>query len=49
MKDYINYNEWLIVEKGFDPELNRVSESIFSIGNGKMGQRANFEEKYSGD
>lgn len=49
MKDYINYNDWLIVEKGFDPELNRVSESIFSIGNGKMGQRANFEEQYSGD
>lgn len=49
MKDYINYNDWLIVEKGFDPEQNRVSESIFSIGNGKMGQRANFEEKYSGD
>ena len=49
MKDYIKYNEWLIVEEGFDPKLNRISESLFSIGNGKMGQRANFEEKYSGD
>ena len=49
MKDYIKYNEWLIVEEGFNPKLNRISESIFSIGNGKMGQRANFEEKYSGD
>ena len=42
-------HEWLIIEEGFHPEMNRESESIFSIGNGYMGQRANFEEKYSGD
>lgn len=42
-------DEWLIIEEGFHPEMNRESESIFSIGNGYMGQRANFEEKYSGD
>ncbi|MCX2744206.1 glycoside hydrolase family 65 protein [Mangrovivirga sp. M17] len=49
MKDYIIHDEWNIIEEGFVPELNRVSESIFSIGNGRMGQRANFEEHYSGD
>lgn len=49
MKDYIKYHDWLIIEEDFNPEHNRISESIFSIGNGKMGQRANFEEKYSGD
>ena len=49
MKTNYEKNEWLIVENGFHPELNRESESIFSIGNGYMGQRANFEEKYSGD
>ncbi len=49
MKDYIIHHEWKIIEEGFKPELNRISESLFSIGNGKMGQRANFEEKYSGD
>ncbi|MEN8116602.1 MAG: family 65 glycosyl hydrolase domain-containing protein [Bacteroidota bacterium] len=49
MKDYIIHHDWKIIEEGFNPELNRISESIFSIGNGKMGQRANFEEKYSGD
>ncbi len=49
MKDYIKHHEWEIIEEGFNPENNRISESIFSIGNGKMGQRANFEEKYSGD
>jgi len=40
---------WKIIEEGFKPENNRASESIFSIGNGHMGQRANFEEQYSGD
>ncbi len=49
MKNYIIHHDWKIIEEGFKPELNRNSESLFSIGNGKMGQRANFEEKYSGD
>ena len=49
MKDFIIHHVWKIIEEDFKPELNRISESIFSIGNGKMGQRANFEEKYSGD
>ncbi len=49
MKDYIKHDEWNIIEEGFDPALNCISESLFSIGNGRMGQRANFEERYSGD
>ncbi len=49
MKDYIVKDEWNIIEEGFDASLNRVSESLFSIGNGRMGQRANFEEDYTGD
>jgi len=49
MNENIKHDEWSIIEEGFNPESNRVSESIFSIGNGFMGQRANFEEKYSGD
>ncbi len=48
MKDYIKIDPWNIIEEGFDPALNKVSESLFSIGNGRMGQRANFEESYSG-
>ncbi|MEA1887029.1 MAG: family 65 glycosyl hydrolase domain-containing protein [Bacteroidota bacterium] len=42
-------DEWKIIEEEFKPEKNRASESVFSIGNGHMGQRANFEERYSGD
>ncbi|MEM1405378.1 MAG: glycoside hydrolase family 65 protein [Bacteroidota bacterium] len=49
MKNYIKHDEWKIIEEGFDPKLNRISESLCSIGNGRMGQRANFEERYSGD
>lgn len=48
MKNYIKHDDWKIIEEGFDPKNNEVSESIFSIGNGRMGQRANFEEQYSG-
>lgn len=42
-------DEWLIIETRFEPERGRESESIFALGNGMMGQRANFEETYSGD
>ncbi|EHQ28521.1 glycoside hydrolase family 65 protein [Mucilaginibacter paludis] len=49
MKNYIQADEWNIIEEGFDPHLNKISESIFSLGNGHMGQRANFEEAYSGE
>jgi maltose phosphorylase len=48
MKNYIKADEWNIIEEGFDPQLNEISESLFSIGNGHMGQRANFEEIYTG-
>jgi len=45
---YIKPNEWSIIEEGFEPSHVKASESLFSIGNGAMGQRANFEEHYSG-
>ncbi len=48
-QDYIVPNNWSIIEEGFDSNKVESSESLFSIGNGAMGQRANFEEHYSGD
>lgn len=48
MNQYLKHDEWSIIEEGFDPKNARASESIFSLGNGLMGQRANFEEHYSG-
>ena len=45
---YLEVDEWRIIERHWDSENHPKSESIFSIGNGRMGQRANFEEQYSG-
>ncbi|MFC2089728.1 family 65 glycosyl hydrolase domain-containing protein [Bacteroidota bacterium] len=49
MKSYYKVDPWSIIEEQFDPSMQKASESIFSLGNGRMGQRANFEETYSGD
>ncbi|WP_136465974.1 glycoside hydrolase family 65 protein [Flagellimonas onchidii] len=48
-QDYIQVDPWSIIESSFDPETVKSSESLFSLGNGAMGQRANFEEQYSGE
>ncbi len=47
-QDYIIPSEWSLIEEGFEPDRVKSSESLFSLGNGAMGQRANFEELYSG-
>ncbi|MFF2910099.1 glycoside hydrolase family 65 protein [Paenibacillus sp. NPDC057934] len=49
MKQYLKIDEWSIIEESFDPGTQEISESVFSIGNGYMGGRANFEEQYSGN
>ncbi len=48
MIKYLETDPWCIIEDTFKPEHHQSSESIFSIGNGSFGQRANFEETYSG-
>ncbi|QJW90402.1 glycoside hydrolase family 65 protein [Spirosoma taeanense] len=48
MKQYITLDPWSIVEDGFHRQYNEVTESLMSLGNGRMGQRGNFEEKFSG-
>ncbi len=49
MKKYLKTDEWNIIEDSFHAEHLRMSESIFSLGNGRFGQRGNFEESYSSD
>ncbi|MBK9396816.1 MAG: glycoside hydrolase family 65 protein [Saprospiraceae bacterium] len=49
MKQYVEAHPWKIIETDFSTGDNMVTESLLSIGNGKMGQRANFEETYSGE
>ena len=48
-QDYIKPDNWSVIEEGFDVTRIKSSESLFSIGNGAMGQRANFEENYTGE
>lgn len=49
LKKYFEVDEWKVIENGFDKDYNRVTESVMSLGNGHMGLRGNFAEKYSGD
>ena len=42
-------NTWNIIIEGFNKADINKHESIFSLGNGAMGMRANFEEDYTGD
>ena len=46
--EHYPHHPWKIIEEGWNPDNVEASESIFSLGNGAMGQRANFEEHYSG-
>ena len=48
-RQYLDIHPWKIIENSFNNKRVKSSESIFSIGNGHMGQRANFEEDYSGE
>lgn len=48
MIKYLNTDPWKIIEVGFKNKHHRSSESIFSIGNGRFGQRANHEEAFTG-
>ena len=49
MNRYLKIDGWNIIEEDFHTKNQRASESIFSIGNGRIGQRGNFEENYTGD
>jgi len=48
VKQYLKHDEWKIIEENFHPEYNEITESVFSLGNGRMGQRGGFEETYTG-
>ncbi len=49
MKNFIKHHPWHIIEDEFHHDYHQISESIFSLGNGRMGTRGNFEEDYSGE
>ncbi|MBU3180189.1 hypothetical protein [Clostridium psychrophilum] len=51
-EDKIKYtyplNEWKIIEDEFKAENNYSNETMFSLGNGYIGMRGNFEEGFKG-
>ncbi|MDD3242228.1 MAG: glycoside hydrolase family 65 protein [Eubacteriales bacterium] len=49
MKTIFNIHPWKLIETQLHREDMRLSESLTSTGNGYMGMRGNFEEKYTGD
>ncbi|MGH3948082.1 MAG: glycoside hydrolase family 65 protein [Pseudonocardiaceae bacterium] len=42
-------DEWLITASGFDPERANVAETLFTIGNGRLGTRGSLEEGHQGE
>ena len=44
MKKFLKTDEWNVIEESFHADNLRAFESIFSLGNGRLGQRGNFEE-----
>jgi maltose phosphorylase len=48
-QQYLQVDPWAVVEKGFHPQKNRVSESMFCLANELVGSRGYFDEGYSGD
>ena len=46
LKNKYILNPWSVIEDKFDSSKMVDSESIFSLGNGKIGQRGNFEEDF---
>ncbi len=48
MKQYISEDAWSIIETDFHRDYNEITESLMSLGNGRFGQRGNFEEQFTG-
>ncbi|EUJ43760.1 glycoside hydrolase family 65 protein [Paenilisteria rocourtiae] len=42
-------DKWKLKSRNVEKDAKRLQESLTSLGNGYMGMRGNFEERYSGD
>ena len=49
MIDFLEKDSWKVEVRNWQPEHVQRCESALSLGNGKFGQRANFEEGYGGE
>ena len=41
--------EWQVAESGFDPERANILETLFTVGNGRLGTRGSLEEGHAGE
>jgi len=41
MKAEFEIDPWKVIQKGFDKNINQTAESIFRLGNGRLGGRGN--------
>jgi kojibiose phosphorylase len=41
--------EWQVTEAGFDPERANILETLFTVGNGRLGTRGSLEEGHVGE
>ena len=49
LREILSPPQWLIEEKGFDPEKINFFETILTIGNGYSGTRGSLEEGLAGE
>jgi maltose phosphorylase len=48
MEEQSLLDDWIVGVSGWNSDAVTTFESLLSIGNGRFGQRANFEEHYTG-
>lgn len=48
MSDGHDADAWVVTESGFDPARANYQETLFTIGNGRLGTRASLEEGHLG-
>ncbi|MEI6138610.1 MAG: hypothetical protein WCP85_05075 [Mariniphaga sp.] len=48
MNEPIDNRGWALIENGFHPEYNTLTEGLMGMANGYASQRANFEERFTG-
>jgi len=49
LSDELGAAEWHVTEWGFDPEQANTFETLFTVGNGRLGTRGSLEEGHVGE
>ncbi len=49
LSDLLGATEWQVTESGFDPERANTFETLFTVGNGRLGTRGTLEEGHVGE